>query len=83
MLAAPWAMTRGSHEGYENASLAFGVGYFQFFGQSDKIDCSNLVDNAPAGETPIYRVPWYFDVIPNTGAPEDAHRFVMIDANDY
>jgi hypothetical protein len=83
LLAAPWAMTRGNHEGCESASLSFGIGYFQFFGQSDKIDCSNLVDNAPAGEAPIYRVPWYFDVIPNTGAPEDAHRFAMIDANDY
>ncbi|WP_425074208.1 metallophosphoesterase [Sagittula sp. S175] len=83
LLAAPWAMARGNHEGCSYASLAFGAGYFQFFGQSDDIDCDDLGTTAPPGETAIYRAPWYFDVMPAGGTPEDAHRFVIIDANDY
>ena len=83
LLAAPWATARGNHEGCGNATLAFGIGYFQFFGQSDAIDCNDLGPPVSGGGQPIYRTPWYFDVIPNTGGPGDVHRFVMIDANDY
>ena len=77
LLAAPWAFARGNHEGCPNGALGFGVGYFEFFGQSDEIHCGTLSFSEP------YRSPWYFDVTPKDGNLKDTHRFVIIDANNY
>lgn len=86
LLAAPWAFARGNHEGCPTgAALQYGVGYFQFFGQEDLVNCANLTGKPLKLDTaaPIYRSPWYFDIAPMGGAASDTHRFVMIDANDY
>ncbi len=81
MLAAPWVFARGNHEGCPpDADLKYGLGYFQFFGTDNEngvpLDCNNL-----AGK---YMKPWYFDVLyKGAGGNNSAHRFVVLDANDY
>lgn len=83
LLAAPWVFTRGNHESCIANSLPFGQGYFQLFGTAAGESCEAIAQGSTKGSPNQYMKPWYFDVLATGQDATLAHRFVILDANDF
>jgi hypothetical protein len=83
LLAAPWVFIRGNHESCDPSDKPFGPGYFQLFGWQAGETCDQVDAGANKDGGLQYTQPWFFDVqAAGTGAAE-AHRFVIVDVNDF
>ncbi len=83
LLATPWVFICGNHKSCDPDDKPFGAGYFQLFGWQTGEDCGQVDTGTNKDGGLQYMKPWFFDVLA-AGAPEDeAHRFVIVDVNDF